>query len=92
MPIPQVPRPSFSVVVNSSAVSTVLKDYQRARNRDIQLPIYGPFDSSTVRYRDVTLGPTSWPLFFNLQQAVDRHRTLGFLTYKLRLYSELLLQ
>lgn len=47
MPIPQVPRPSFSVVVNSGPVSTVLNDYQRARNRDIQLPIYGPFDSLT---------------------------------------------
>lgn len=62
MPIPQVTRPSFSVVVDSGAVSTVLRDYQNARNRDLQLPIYGSFDSPT--------------------QAVDRHQTLGFLTYK----------
>ncbi|KIJ96043.1 hypothetical protein K443DRAFT_10920 [Laccaria amethystina LaAM-08-1] len=37
----------FSVAVNSGPVSTVLKDYQRARNPDLQLPIYGPFDSLT---------------------------------------------
>ena len=59
MPIPQAPQPSFSIVVNSGPVSAVLNDYQRARNRNIQLPIYGPFNSPTVRYRDVTLGPTS---------------------------------
>ncbi|KIK01309.1 hypothetical protein K443DRAFT_662322 [Laccaria amethystina LaAM-08-1] len=47
MPIPQAPRSSFSIVVHSGPVSTVLKDYQRARKRDIQLPIYGPFDSLT---------------------------------------------
>ncbi|KIJ98011.1 hypothetical protein K443DRAFT_221958 [Laccaria amethystina LaAM-08-1] len=47
MPIPQAPRPSFSIVVNSGPVSIVLRDYQRARNRDIQLPIYGPLDPLT---------------------------------------------
>jgi hypothetical protein len=59
MPVPQASRPSFSIVVNSDPVSIVLRDYQRARYRDIQLPIYGPLDPLTVRYRDVTLVPTS---------------------------------
>jgi len=94
MPIlPQVPRPSFSIVVNSGPVSTALKDFQRARNRDIQLPIYGPFDSPTVRYRDVMLAPTSWPLFF-YHSAADcgSPPRFGVSDLQMRLYSELLIQ
>ena len=91
MPIPQVPRPLFSVLVNSSTVSTVLKDYQRVRNRDIQLPIYGPFDSSTVRYRDVMLGPTT-ASFFQSAAGCGPPSHFGVSDLQMRLYSELLFQ
>ena len=55
MPLSQLHLPSFTVVLTSDHGSTILRDFQRAQSREIQIPIFGPQDDGLLvgshRYR-----------------------------------------
>ena len=48
MALSQLLLPSLTVVLTSESGSTVLRDYQRAESREIQIPLFGPRDDGLM--------------------------------------------
>ncbi|KIK01339.1 hypothetical protein K443DRAFT_572361 [Laccaria amethystina LaAM-08-1] len=53
MSLSQLLLPSLTVVLTSDHGSTILRDYQRAQNREIQIPIFGPQDDGLLDTMDM---------------------------------------
>ncbi|EDR10820.1 uncharacterized protein LACBIDRAFT_293313 [Laccaria bicolor S238N-H82] len=48
MALSQLLLPSLTVVLTSESGSTVLRDYQQAQSREIQIPLFGPRDDGLM--------------------------------------------
>ena len=48
MALTQLLLPSLTVVLTLDSGSTVLRDYQQAENREIQIPLFGPRDDGLM--------------------------------------------
>ena len=48
MALSQLLLPSLTVVLTSDSGSTVLRDYQQAQSREIQIPLFGPRDDGLM--------------------------------------------
>ncbi|EDR11128.1 uncharacterized protein LACBIDRAFT_315573 [Laccaria bicolor S238N-H82] len=53
MSLSQLHLPSFTVVLTSDHGSTILRDYQRAQSREIQIPIFRPEDDGLLDTMDM---------------------------------------
>lgn len=54
--------PSLTVVLSSDSGSTVLRDYQQAQSREIQIPVFGPRDDGLMDTTD-TRTPTGYIVY-----------------------------
>ncbi|KIK02082.1 hypothetical protein K443DRAFT_97477 [Laccaria amethystina LaAM-08-1] len=62
MALSQLLLPSLTVVRASDSGSTVLRDFQQARSREIQIPLFGPRDDGLLDTID-TPAPTGYIVF-----------------------------
>ncbi|KIJ99541.1 hypothetical protein K443DRAFT_679892, partial [Laccaria amethystina LaAM-08-1] len=54
--------PSLTVVLKSDSGSTVLRDYQNAQSREIQIPLFGPRDDCLMDTVDMRT-PTGYIVY-----------------------------
>lgn len=88
MPLSQLPLPSFTLALSDSVC---LRDFQRAHNREIQIPVYalsGDENLMVRRVRDIHLPATDFPA--RPQRTVDLRsapaQALSFIVYKSEYY------
>ncbi|KIJ92145.1 hypothetical protein K443DRAFT_650385 [Laccaria amethystina LaAM-08-1] len=63
MALSQLLLPSLTVVLKSDSGSTVLRDYQQAQSREIQIPLFGPRDDGLMDTVDMRT-PTGYSIVY----------------------------
>ncbi|KIJ98016.1 hypothetical protein K443DRAFT_222209 [Laccaria amethystina LaAM-08-1] len=68
MPLSQLVLPSFTLVLSDSVS---LRDFQRAYNREIQIPVYAVSDENLMRTVDLQTAPAQAFIVYNSEYYPD---------------------